>query len=108
MGQYAVKLQDGPDAYYLHWSEIVDAPVFIARSLAEYQTYFRERFGSDSFKSWERSGKWGRLEAVGTSTEFYEDADAAIAFNRAGPGESELDREGILDLYCRSLPTGAR
>jgi hypothetical protein len=42
-----------------------------------------------------------RVERFGTSLLFGETADELIAFNRAGPGESSLTKEELIQEYCR-------
>jgi hypothetical protein len=101
MGQYAVKVTDQGRDYYIHWSEIVDAPMFVAVSLADYQSYFLDRFGRDNFDYWTRVGRWDQLETVGLSTAFYDTPREAMACNRAGPNETQLTYEDIIERYCQ-------
>jgi hypothetical protein len=104
VGQFAVKLTDPEDGrpYYLHWSTIVDSPVYVALSLDEYKAYVRERRGADGLEGCERRGDFDRLEATGLSAKFWPaSVEDALAGNRAGPREECLSAEGILDRYCR-------
>jgi len=101
LGQYAVKLTDKDKQYYIHWSEIVDAPVYVAVSLDDYRAYFRDRFGRDADESSERRGDWKRLEETGLITESYQTPEEAVACNRAGTNERQLTVEGIRRRYLR-------
>lgn len=105
MGQYGVKLVDPRDeqAYYLHWSEIVDAPVFIANTLEGYKEYIRNRFGSDGIAHMERGNRFTLLESTGVSTPRYGNAADAVAFNRAGPNERQLSVGELIELCRREL-----
>lgn len=95
MPSYILKLND----HYLEWSTIVDAPVTFGMTLEEFQDYYRQRYGEHDFER--LSERLKRVEEKGTSSINDKNVDDTISFNRAGPKESCLSREEIVEWYCR-------
>lgn len=100
MPRYIMKLTDPQDecAYYLEWSTIVDAPVTYGMALDDFRRYYRERYGTEGAAR--LPARLERVEATGCSA-FNDSVDGLLATNRAGPDESKLNLEGVLDRYCR-------
>lgn len=107
MPRFIIKLVDGADAYYMNWSTIVDAPVSRGMTLEELHEDTRVEHGESGLR--ELPARLERVERQGTSQMHdAETADEAIAFNRAGPRETQLNREEILNVYCRPAEQRAR
>jgi hypothetical protein len=95
MGNPIVKL----GGKYLVWSTIVDAPVSYGMTLAELETYVREEDGRRGVD--ELGRRLQRVAEKGTSSFDDKDADDTIWLNRAGPDETPLHREEIIEFYVR-------
>ena len=97
MPRHIIKLTRGDKSYYMEWSTIVDAPVSYGMSLREFRVYYRHLYGEYGGK--DLNERLVRVEESGTSCV---DATLAeqISHNRAGPGESCLTYDGIIDRYC--------
>lgn len=91
MPRYTVKLTDGKDnkEYYLVWSTIVDAPVTYGMSKENYMEWYKEEYGRIALEEW-LQGKRNMA-----------DIEEFLNYNRAGENEEQLDKEGILNKYCR-------
>jgi len=106
MPTYIIRLDDEQTnrPYYLEWSTIVDAPTTYGMTLEQFTDHYRERYGSDGVH-----GLSARLERVakhGSSCAWEaQSAEDMISGNRAGPDETELTREQIIEEYCRRPET---
>lgn len=104
MGKFIVKVTDPKDSkdYYMLWSMVVDAPTTRGMSLAELREFHRWTAtpppGLNIDEYFEE--RMERVEEAGCSS-FDETLQSLLEFNRAGPDESSLDLEGILNKYCR-------
>lgn len=95
MGSYIVKLEDK----YLVWSSTVDAPVTFGMTLDEFREYYKEEHGREGLR--ELPFRLERVDAKGTSAHDDENANDTIWLNRAGPDETVLHREEIIEFYIR-------
>lgn len=95
MGRYIVKLADR----YLEWSSIVDAPVSYGMTLDELRAHVKDEQGNDGLRDLPR--RLERVDAKGTSAHEDDSADDTIWLNRAGPAETILHREEIIEFYVR-------
>lgn len=106
MPRFIVKLERGPAAWYLEWSTVVDAPVSYGMPLAEFREYVRAEEGSRGLA--ELDARLERAEAQGTSlVGSRESARDAVAFNRAGPSESCLTYDELVEEFCINRPPAA-
>lgn len=103
MPDLIVKLQDGNKVYYLLWSTVVDAPISDGMRLSEFKKYYESKYGASKNTLSELKERLGRVEETGTSARGYASAEELIKSNRAGPNESCLTIEQILDRYCRKV-----
>ncbi len=95
MGRYIVKLEE----HYLEWSTIIDMPTTFGMSLEELHAYVKEEQGNEGLRDLPR--RLARVDAKGTSAHDDKSADDTIWLNRAGPGETILHREEIIEFYVR-------
>ena len=97
MGHTFVKLID----HYLVWSSVVDAPIFICKSLAELKEWVTNEYGQSYMRYHDSDFDplLSRLETVGTSTLQDKSAVDTIWLNRAGYREGTLTIEGIYRHY---------
>ena len=95
MGRPIVKL----GGHYLEWTTVADGPATFGMTLDEFRAYYREKYGSRGAE--ELPPRLARVEAHGTSSHGDEDVSDTIWLNRAGPGESQLHLEEIVEFYVR-------
>ena len=95
MGKFIVKIE----GTYLEWGTIVDAPVTFGMPLEEFKEYYREEYGSQGMRDLDT--RLARADERGTSSHVDENADEVMWLNRAGPGESSLSRDEIVEFYVR-------
>lgn len=87
MGRWLVKVDEDR---FLEWSSIVDAPVTMIMSREQLRAFVRERHGTEGLERLEdRIARAQPLSKVG--------------WNRAGPKETCLTPEQIVELY--TVPT---
>jgi len=99
MPRYICQFEDGDQRWLLEWSTIVEAPVTWGMTEEEFRSYYQTKYGTDEM---EKLGeRLARVEAKGTSARHYDDLDDLIFSNRAGHREAHLDKEGIIEFYCR-------
>jgi len=104
MPRYAMKIHDEKlnKDWYLEWSTIVDAPVTYGMSLEEFTEYCRSEYGNSHMRL-EFDDRMKRVEEQGSSCYFDTDGiNHYFEYNRAGKNETVLNKEGILDKYCRN------
>lgn len=95
MPSYIIKLED----HYLIWSTIVDAPTagpFTREQLDAYMTLER----GEAYMRVDHEPRMRRVEETGTS-EIRASVRDTIRGNRAGPKETELNMETLIDCYVR-------
>jgi hypothetical protein len=95
MGSPIVKL----DGKYLIWSTVSDSPASFGMTEDELIAYVREEDGRRGVE--ELASRLARVDAKGTSALQRESADDTIWLNRAGPRETPLHREEIIEFYIR-------
>ena len=100
MPRYIIKLSDNNKDWYLEWSTIVDAPVTYGMSLVDFKAFYKEEYGNQGMEKLEERLK--RVEKQGTSA-LYCSVDGLISYNRAGPKESSLSKQEIIDIYCTRI-----
>jgi len=100
MGEAVFKVDDNGEERFLVWSSIVDAPTVFACTAQEIIDYFVEeaarRAREDAKAMVERARQTGSSSRMGYSTI----ADV-VCVNRAGPGESALTEDEIMEFYVR-------
>ena len=82
---------------YLEWSTIVDAPVTNGMTLDEFREYYREWYGRAALPGLDE--RLARVEQTGTSNRDGETPEQLIACNRAGPNETELTLDQIVERF---------
>jgi hypothetical protein len=98
MPRYIIKLTDQDESWYLEWSTIVDAPITYGLSLNEFKDWYLEEYGRKGYE--ELADRLKRVEKTGTSC-LISNLEDVLSCNRAGPKETELTKEQLIDKYCR-------
>ena len=98
MPRYICKLND----MYFEWSTVVDAPVTYGFSLEEFKEYYKEEYGKLCFEH-ELPERLERIEKTGTSA-FNQSIDSIISYNRAGPNESCLSKNELIEFLKNRIP----
>jgi hypothetical protein len=107
MGKGIFKVDDNGKERFLVWSSVVDAPVSFACSAKDVVAMFveasRERAVVEAQAMVERARECGTSSRLDVTL-----ADVACG-NRAGPDESELTEDEIIEFYVRRKkePTAA-
>lgn len=91
MPRFIVKLGDG---FLLEWSTVVDAPLHFGLRVDAFRRYYQAEHGEPVDEA-----RIERALASGTSSR---GGDSAEGYNRAGPGETELTPEQLVDVWCFS------
>jgi hypothetical protein len=103
MPKFIIKLTNESQDYYLEWTTVMDAPATYGMSLAEFREYHRDEYGRS--RDVELEQRLARVEATGTSCLGPDrTVDAVIEGNRAGPGESSLTKQELIQKYCLDRP----
>ncbi len=84
---------------YLVWSRIVDAPITFGMTREQLIAFTRAEDGRHGVEALER--QLPRVDEIGTSSRLDSNADETMWNNRAGPKESRLHREEIIEFYVR-------
>jgi hypothetical protein len=98
MARFIVKLHE----HYFEYSTIVDAPVTMGMSRAEFDEYYQDVYGTNGMR--DLPERMERVEAKGTSAHGDKDAADTLFLNRAGPDETELTVDEIYQAYCLMQP----
>jgi len=105
MGRCIVRLE-APEGHpvYLEWSTVVDAPVTYAMTREELEEHVREEYGNQGLE--ELPARLERADRCGASWRdaYRESAEDTIRGNRAGPNETELTVEQIIERYWTRRP----
>jgi hypothetical protein len=103
MGKFIIKIaDDNQNNYYLEWSTIVDAPTTYGMPLDEFKEYYLNVYGINAAE--ELNERLSRVESNGVSGHHpYDDLNDLLSHNRAGENETHLDKEGLLEKYCRHI-----
>ncbi len=100
MPQYICKFPCDGEDYYLIWSSVVDAPITEGMTYDELLEYYKFEYGQSGMKRLQE--RLARVEETGCSDAISrEPLKKWVAFNRAGPNESQLTFEEIIDVYIR-------
>lgn len=94
MPKFIAKLGDDK---YCEWSTVVDAPVSMIFTMEQFRRYYRRQYGEASME--ELPKRLARAEETGCSALSGCTAEDLIRCNRAGPDESELTLEQIIERY---------
>ena len=97
MPRYIIKI----DEYYLEWSTVVDAPTTYGMPLDEFRDFYRDEYGKSGMGELDQRLK--RVEDFGTSSIIVSLEDL-LEHNRAGPDETSIGRQEILETYCINRP----
>ena len=87
--------------YYLEWSSVIDAPTTYGLELEEFKRHYAAQYGALGIEALPKL--LAQVENTGTSS-FFQDIQGLLNYNRAGDDREHLDKEGILDNYCRNKP----
>lgn len=101
MPRFIIKLSDeitGKD-YYIEWSTVVDAPVTYGVSLEDFKEYYKNEYGNNGMKGFDSLIE--ETNKSGTSSPYY-NLQSLLDYNRAGENDKTLDKESILEKYCRN------
>ena len=93
MPKFIVKHRD----HYAEWSTVVDAPVTNFMSLPEMEKHVAFRYGQEGLDALPPRIK--RADETGSSSLYGDTWESCVQFNRAGPGETRLDADGLWDRY---------
>jgi hypothetical protein len=97
MPRFIIKLTDKHNDYFLDWSTIVDAPITYGMDEEEFLKYHLEEYGKN--ESQDAPQRIKRAKETGTSSLCYT-LDELIDFNRAGPNETNLTYDELVEKYC--------
>lgn len=97
MPRYIIKLNEK----YLIWSTIVDAPISNGMTKDELIEWIEYHNGQDGL--FDLPDRLERVDAKGVSAFNYASVDELIAHNRAGPEESCLTKDEIIEQYVRNI-----
>jgi hypothetical protein len=95
MPRYIIKLEEK----YLVWSTVVDAPITNGLTLEELTDFIEWQHGQEGLA--DLPDRLKRVEESGTSAVGYNVYDI-ITYNRAGPNESCLTKEELIEKYVRN------
>jgi hypothetical protein len=99
MPRFIVRLKDRKgDHHYLEWSTVVDAPVTQGMTKEDFIYYYRRKYGSEGDTTLEE--RMERVEKKGTSSLIDDSDEDVVLVNRAGPKESPLHYDEIVQFYC--------
>lgn len=100
MARIILKIKDDKTnkEYYLEWSTIIEAPVTYGLSLAGFKEYYKDEYGKVGLKVLEEEME--RINRTGTNSK-YNTAEYYFENNQAGRHGACIDKEEILNRYCR-------
>ena len=101
MGQFIVRFDVDGQPMYLNWSTIVDAPITYGMTLPELEEYVKERWGTEGLKELPARIARADSERRSSSLERGYTKESLVRNNGAGPGESCMTEEEIIEWYCR-------
>ena len=99
MPRYICKFDHAGQDWYLEWSTVEDAPTTRGMPLAEFKDWYLSQYGACNKHQRILLERMKRVQASGTSALFCT-LDEVISCNRAGPGETHLTKEQIVEQYC--------
>lgn len=99
MGKAIFKVDDNGKERFLVWSSYVDAPVTFACTGADVIAMFVEEAREDATRMVRRMIEHARQH--GSSSRMGRTLADVVGTNRAGPDESELTEDEIIEFYVR-------
>lgn len=100
MGKVIFKVTDDGQQHFLVWSSVVDAPVTFACTADEIVELWVEEAKERATEEAQRMIEQARITGSSSRTGFYSLADV-VGANRAGPNESALAEDEIVEFYVR-------
>lgn len=86
------------DGLFFEWSSVVDAPVTFGMTEAELREHIATRYGAEGLSI--ADNRIERAKRIGTSYIDHEESfDDLVNFNRAGPNETRLTKDQIVQIY---------
>lgn len=103
MPYYIIKIHDEKfnQDYYMEWSTIVDAPITNGCGLEEFKEYYRAEYGRKGIAELDERLKRVEKKRISAHAPF-DNLDRLLENNHAGENGTCLDKEGILEHYCRN------
>jgi hypothetical protein len=95
MPRYIIKLNEK----YLEWSTVVDAPVSHGMTRQEFTDWYVREHGFFSVNELEE--RLQRADKKGVSALMYKDVDELIGHNRAGPNETCLTKDELIEAFAK-------
>ncbi len=93
------------DGVFFEWSTIVDAPVTYGMTEKEFREYYEIEYGRQGLK--ELDARLERAIKKGTSAFGDENLESLVCVNRAGPNETEITLDEIMQqLHVHQTTTG--
>ena len=101
MPKYIINLRDEKQDKdnFMEWSTIVDAPTTYGCDLDSFKEYYKKEYGNKGME--ELDSRLARVSETGTSSRVDKSLDNLISYNRAGEKENHLNKEELLEEYCR-------
>ena len=90
-------MSDGEKDFYLEYSTIFDAPITKGMSLADFQMYYRQRYGIQGMKVLPIELENAKLKGSSSDTIILEDI---FKNNKAGDNKNSLNKQEMLEKYC--------
>lgn len=103
MPRFIIKIHDEKlnKDWYMEWSTIVDAPVTYGYDIESFKEYYKERYGTEGMR--DLPERIERVKQTGCSAfPPYDNIESFLNYNRAGNDETTINKEGILERYCRN------
>lgn len=107
MGWAVFKVDDNGEERFLVWSSVVDAPISFALTAKEFGEFVVHDAVRDARETAARMLQ--RARETGTSSRMVSSLADVLCVNRAGPRESKLTKDEVLEFYVRRKeePTAA-
>ena len=102
MGTFIIKLKDEKfnKEYYMEWTCTFDTPISNGLCLEDFKKYYINKYGI--YGSQDLNKRLERVEKNGTSgLPPYDNLQDFFENNCAGENGECIDKESILNLYCR-------
>lgn len=101
MGKCIFKVDDNGQERFIVWSSVVDAPITFACTAKQIVEMFVEEARQDAKQMALAMIDRARASGSSSRTSARTLADVAAGANRAGPDESELTEDEIIEFYVR-------
>lgn len=100
MGWTILKIAEHPvEERFIIWSSITDSPITFACTHDQVIAFYEEEARKNAHK--EATAALARAHARGSSSMAGSTLQSMASFNRAGPKESQLTEDEILEFYVR-------